>query len=100
MTIITLVIHGITGMFELLTARGDLMQFCRASLRENRVAGLAIAGGDFLLRLQHPVTFVVATETAGPILVPYVLWVSAPVGFHLRKKVLPIDVLHFGDEFT
>ena len=40
---------------------------------------------------------IVATETAGKYSMADVVGMSAPVDFHLRKDIAPIDLLHLGD---
>src|SRR6185295_802102 len=70
--------------------RAEFLQIRPAALREDGVAGVAVAGFDRLFTVGSFVKTVVTTKTAGPVFMADVVRVSAPVFLHLREKVLLI----------
>ena len=76
-----------TGLHVLLRRR------CRVV--DHRVADVTVVGNDFA-RVAD-VLAVMTAEAAREIEMANVVWVSLPVGLHLRKKVCLEDALNFGD---
>jgi hypothetical protein len=69
----------------------------RRLLADDRMTQLAIPAEH--LSFPADVTSVVAAETARKYGMADVVGMSAPVDFHLRKDIAPIDLLHLGDGF-
>lgn len=76
----------------------QLRELFATPLREDGMARVAIVCRDARLAVGGLVGTIVAAETTGKILVAQVVRVGAPVGFHLREKVVVIDVLDFAYE--
>ena len=68
---------------------------CCSRIEDHRVADVAVVGNDFAAVAD--VFAIVTTKAAGEIKVADVVWVSLPVGLHLRKKVSLKDPLKFGN---
>src|ERR1043165_8990942 len=83
---------------ELMAFRIEFLQFRPASLRKNRVAGVAVAGLNLSLSIRRLVQAVVAPEAAGPPFVTDVVGIGAPVRFHLGEEIVSIDALRLDDQ--
>src|SRR5687768_11240431 len=76
----------------------EFFEIVAGSLSEDGVAGVAVVGGDGFLRVGGFVIAVVAAEATVPFLVADVIWIGAPVGFHLRKEIRFVDFVSDFDD--
>ena len=70
----------------------QLLELFAAALRQNGMAGAAIARGNRSC-VTALVISIVAAKTTGPFLVADIVRVSSPISFHFWKKALFKDVL-------
>jgi len=90
MTVIAGAIHFVAGMFEFLPGGRNLQKLGGVALRNNGVAGSAIAGGNLFAQSNCGMVAVVAAETTGPIFMANIFRIGAPIRFHFRKEILPV----------
>ena len=97
MAIVAAAIHFIAGMFKLQACGRKQFQFRAAALREYGVTGIAIVGLDDTLAVSGLVVAIMASKTAGPILMADVVGISLPTRFHLSKEIICINFLNSVD---
>lgn len=78
----------------------ELFQLRAAALGQNRVARIAIAGGNHAFARRGLMQSIVTAETSRPVLVADVVRIRPPVGLHLREEIVPVNLLRFGDKST
>ena len=78
-------------MDEIVAFGVDLFKCFTAPLRENEMARAAVTGFDRHLAVGRNVFPVVTAETSIPILVSNKIGMRAPVDFHFREKIFPIE---------
>ena len=81
------------GMLEWLAGGRELQEFRPVALRQNGVAGVAVTGLNRALAVGRQVLAVVAAEAAGPVLVADVIGINLPTRLHLRKEIVPVQLL-------
>ena len=97
MAIITgeLFVDGV-DMEKRMSFRAQLLQLVAAALCEDGVAGIAVAGLDGSC-VRAFMGAIVTAEATGPFFMADIIWVSAPIRFHLRENVVLKDGLSRGD---
>ena len=97
MAVIAAAVNFIARMLELQSDRRELVQLDAVTLCQNGMAGIAIAGLHRALAIGGFVLAVMATETAGPILVADIVRVAIPTRVHFGEEIVFVDLLRGGD---
>src|SRR4051794_20591352 len=81
-----------------MAGRIHLFQRFAIALRENEMAGVAVACLDRILTVRRDMFTIVAAETSVPILMADEIRMTTPVGFHFREKICAMNGEGFIDD--